>query len=163
MKRIGIFLIFLASICAASPLDQAFERLYNFDFAGAHRFIDQQVANDPADPLSYAVRASALLFQELDRLQILEGEFFADDKRLIDKKKIKPDPGLKDRFFRSVSDARKSAQAGLAKNPQDADALFALALASGLTGDYTSLVEKRQLNGFSYYKESTGFAQSLLK
>lgn len=163
MKRIGVFLILLASVCAASPLDQAFDRLYNFDFVGAHRFIDQQVATDPADPLSYAVRASALLFQELDRLQILEGEFFADDKRLIDKKKIKADTGLKGRFFQSIGEAQKSAQVRLAKNPQDADALFAMALASGLTGDYSSLIEKRQLNSFSYYKESTGFAQSLLK
>ena len=163
MKRIVVFVILLASVCAASPLDQAFDRLYNFDFVGAHRFIDQQVAADPADPLSYAVRASALLFQELDRLQILEGEFFADDKRLIDKKKMKADPRLKDRFFQSIGEAQKLAQARLAKNPQDADALFTMALSSGLTGDYSSLIEKRQLNSFSYYKESTGFAQSLLK
>ena len=163
MKRIGVLFILLASVCAAGPLDQAFERLYNFDFVGAHRFVDQQVAADPTDPLSYAVRASALLFQELDRLQILEGEFFADDKRLIDKKKIKPDPGLKERFFRSVSEAQRLAQVRLAKDPQDADALFTMSLAAGLTGDYSSLIEKRQLNSFSYYKESTGFAQSLLK
>ena len=163
MMRICVCLMMFAWACPASPLDQAFDRLYNFDFPGAHRFIDQQVAADPADPLSYAVRASALLFQELDRLQILEGEFFADDKRLIDKKKIKADAVLKDRFFQNIGAAQKSAQVLLAKDPQDANALFAMALASGLTGDYSSLVEKRQLNSFSYYKESTGFAQSLLK
>jgi len=163
MKRIPFLLSLLTSVCTASPLDLAFERLYNLDFAGAHRLIDQQVATDPSDPLSYAVRASALLFQELDRLQILEGEFFADDKRLIDKRKIKADPGLKDRFFKCIAEAQRSGQARLAKNPQDADALFTMALASGLTGDYSSLIEKRQINSFSSYKEATGFAQRLLK
>ncbi|MEP6534288.1 MAG: hypothetical protein ABJF23_03150 [Bryobacteraceae bacterium] len=163
MRRLVFSVILLALPCTASPLDLAFDRLYDLDFAGANRLIDQHVANDPADPLSYAVRASALLFQELDRLQILEGEFFADDKRLIDKRKIKADPGLKDRFFKCIAQAQKSGEAKLAANPQDADALFTMALASGLTGDYSSLIEKRQLNSFSYYKEATGFAQRLLK
>ncbi len=156
-------LLLLPAIGAASPLDQAFERLYNVDFAGAHHFVDMQVAADPADPLSYAVRASAILFQELDRLQILEGEFFADDKRIIEKKKIKPDPGLRERFFQCIAEAQKRARVRLAKNPQDADGLFAMSLASGLTGDYSSLIEKRQLNSFTFYKEANVFAQNLLK
>jgi hypothetical protein len=163
MKRGLALLILQAGICRASSLDLAFERLYNFDFPGAQRNIDANIAANPTDPLSYAVRASALLFQEFDRMQILEGEFFADDKRLIDKKRIKADPNLKARIFQCIAEAQRLAQARLAKNPQDADALFAMSLASGLTGDYTSLIEKRQLNSFSFYKEANGFAQNLLK
>ena len=53
-------------------------RLYNFDFPGAHRAIDAHLVEMPGDPLAYGVRAAALLFQELDRLEILHGEFFAD-------------------------------------------------------------------------------------
>jgi hypothetical protein len=77
--RILVLLSLFAAVSVASPVDQAFERLYKFDFTGAHRIIDAHVMSEPADPLSYAVRASALLFQELDRLQILEGEFFSDE------------------------------------------------------------------------------------
>jgi predicted Zn-dependent protease len=162
MKQLFSLLFLLSTAAGASQLEEAFERLYNLDFAGAHRFVDTHIAANPSDPLGYSVRASALLFQEFDRMQILEGEFFADDKRLIDKKKIKPDPALKVRIFDCIAQAQKLAQARLAKNPKDADSLFAMSLASGLTGDYSSLIEKRQLNSFSYYKEANGFAQTLL-
>jgi hypothetical protein len=163
MNRFLLPLILLTSVCGASSLDQAFNRLYNFDFPGAQRFVDAQMAANPSDPLSYAVRGSALLFQEFARLQILEGEFFADDKHLIDKKKIKADPAIKDRLFQCLAEARRLAEARLAKNPQDAEALFTISLASGMMGDYTSLVEKRQLNSLTYYKEANAFAQKVLK
>jgi len=163
MKRATIFLILMASYGRAGPLDQAFDHLYNLDFPGANRLVDTHVAADPGDPLGYAVRASAILFQELDRLQVLEGEFFADDKRLIEKKKLKSDPTLRERFFQTLSQAQNLAKGRLAKNPNDADSLFTMSLASGLTGDYSSLIEKRQLSSFSHYKEANGFAQTLLK
>jgi hypothetical protein len=162
MMRFGVLLLLTVSVCAATALDQAFDRLYNFDFAGAHRLVDAHIAANPEDPLGHAVRASAILFQEFDRMHILEGEFFADDKRLADKKKIKADPVLKARLFKSIAEAQRLAQARLAKNPHDADALFTMSLASGLTGDYTSLVEKRQLNSFAFYKQANVFAQKLL-
>src|ERR1700704_2437717 len=75
-----------------NEIDQAFSRLYNFDFPGAHAALNRRINSHPEDPLPYAVRASADMFYELDRLSILEGEFFSDDKRIADKKNIKPDP-----------------------------------------------------------------------
>ena len=33
-----------------------------------------------------------LLFRELHRLRILESEFFAEDQRIVEKRKLKPDP-----------------------------------------------------------------------
>src|SRR5712692_9103646 len=51
-----------------SEIDQAFARLYNTDFRGAHAHLDRYVSAEPSDPLGYAMRASADLFSELDRL-----------------------------------------------------------------------------------------------
>src|SRR5690349_7443867 len=84
-----------AIACVAAPtgerptpeLDQAFARLYNTDFRGAHTHLDRYISAQPADTLGYAMRASAYSFSELDRLGILESEFFGDDKRIIEKKK----------------------------------------------------------------------------
>src|SRR5215467_6282691 len=99
LRAAAVFLLLLtfrpAAFSQAQPneIDQAFSRLYNFDFAGAHAALDRRISAHPEDPLSYAVRASADLFFELDRLSILEGEFFADDKRIAEKRsKVKPDP-----------------------------------------------------------------------
>ena len=65
---------------STAEIDRAFARMYNTDFRGAHESIDRYVSAQPADPLGYAVRASAYLFSELDRLGILESEFFGNDK-----------------------------------------------------------------------------------
>lgn len=148
---------------ATTPIDRAFERLYNFDFGGAHKILDGYIGAQPSDPLSYAVRGSALLFEELDRLQILESEFFADDKRIIDKKKLRPDPMIRDRFFQSVNEAQNRAKSVLSTAPTDANALFTMCLSSGLVADYTALVEKRQWSSFSHIKQSHEYAIKLIK
>jgi hypothetical protein len=144
----------LASPGFDTPIDQAFTRLYNFDFAGTHRVADEQIALRPEYPLGYAVRASALLFQELDRLQILESEFFADDKRIAEKKKLHPDPQIRARFLATVEEARQRAQARLNGSADDKEALFTMSLAGGLLTDYTSLIEKRQLASFGLAKQA---------
>lgn len=147
----------------AGEIDKAFQRLYNTDFQGAFTRLDRYIAAEPADPLGYALRASAYLFQELVRLGVLEGEFFADDKRIIDKKKLKPDPEVRKKLFQAIADAQSRAKAILAKNPDDQNALFTMAVTNGIVTDYTALVEKRQISSLSTAKESNIFAQRLLK
>ncbi|MEX2261164.1 MAG: hypothetical protein WD696_04395 [Bryobacteraceae bacterium] len=147
----------------APEIDQAFTRLYNFDFSGSHAVLDQHIAANPSDPLGFAVRASAYLFHELDRLGILEGEFFADDKRLIDKKKLKPDPDVRAKFFATVDAAQTRALAVIKSDPDDRNALFALCIASGVVTDYVALIEKKQFGSLSHVKKSTQYAQRLLK
>jgi hypothetical protein len=146
-----------------NEIDQAFSRLYNFDFPGAHAALNRRISSNPEDPLPYAVRASADMFYELDRLSILEGEFFSDDKRIADKKNIKPDPANRALLFKALDDAQSHAQARLAANPNDENALFASCIATGVLGDYTALVEKKQIGSLSLVKRSTAFAQRLLK
>jgi hypothetical protein len=157
--------LFAGAVCQAGDpaVDRAFGRLYNFDFPGTHKAIDEQLVYKPGDPLAFAVRASALLFQELDRLEILQGEFFASDKRVIEKKKLKPDPAIRLRFFQSLAEAQTKAKGLLGKNPHDQNALFTLSMAAGLTADYNSLIDKRQLASFTYIKEANEWAQQLLK
>jgi hypothetical protein len=146
-----------------TPFDHAFERLYNFDFSTAHSIVDGYISVHPQEPLPYAIRASAHLFTELDRLGILEGEFFADDKRIIEKKKLKPDPNVRVRFLQSIQDAQSRAQNALAGNSNDRDALFTMAVAQGLATDYMALVEKRQIASLTPARQSNAYAQRLLR
>lgn len=144
-------------------IDHAFSRLYNFDFAGAHVILDRYIAANPADPLGYSVRCTAYSFAELNRLGILEGEFFIDDKKLIDRKKLKPDPDLRRKLFAAVEDAQSRARAVLETKPNDQNALFAMCITHGVVTDYMAFVDKKQLGSLNYVKSSTGFAQRLLK
>ena len=147
-----------------TPVQRALARLYNFDFPGANRILDEHMAQHPRDPLGYTFRASSDLFFELDRLLILEGEFFSDDKRIAEKRaKVKPDPNIRAHFFATIEKARKVADSRLLDNQNDVDALFAQCILAGLVLDYHALVEKKQLMSLGYVKEAQRWALRLLK
>ena len=147
-------LLLLATV-VASPVDKAFERLYNFDFAGAHSILDEHLKNSPADGLGYAVRASAFLFEELHRLRILESEFFAKDKRIIEKKKLVPDERIKASFDSALQTAEREAHANLAEPGQMMPMPCSRCHScSGLRADYTAFIEKRQFQSLTSIRQS---------
>ena len=163
MRLLSVCLLSLISTASAASIEQALNRMYNFDFAGADREMDRYIAEKPADPLGLTFRAASLLFRELERLAILEGEFFTQDKRLIDKKKLSPDLAVKDRLMAAIEQSKAIARNRLASAPNDSNALFALCLDAGLITDYMSLIEKRHLGSLTYAKESHSHAVKLLK
>jgi hypothetical protein len=148
---------------AAGELDHALARLYNFDFPGTHAVLNRFIAGHPQDPLGYSLRSATYLFHELDRLGVLEAEFFADDKRIIGRKGLKPDPEIRARFFQSTADAQARAEAILARDPENADALFAMCVVQGLLSDYVALVERRSFKSLPYTKRAYACARRLLK
>src|SRR6185312_9426045 len=161
-----LVLLFVPQICAAAEptlLDQAFADLYNFKFTAAHQAIDAYLVDHPDEAMPYAVRASAYLFYELDRLGILEGEFFVDDNKIADKKPKTPDPAVRAKFLNAVADTRSHADAALAADPNDKMALLAMCIAEGVSTDYMALVEKHQILSLGTAKKSNNYAQRLLK
>ena len=156
-------LLLFATATPPTPIDRAFERLYNFDFAGAHAILDVHMREHPTEPLPYAVRASALLFGELHRLRVLESEFFSQDKRVVAKKKTPPDEATGKAFRAALQSAQWHAQNTLGAKSEDADALFTMSLVSGLEADYMALIEKRQWQSLGLYEQSQGWSLKLLK
>src|SRR5260370_17005612 len=130
------------ALLTVTPIDQAFDSMYNSDFSAAQRTLNGYIAEQPEDPLGYCVRAAAYLFGELDRLLILDGEFFADDKRIAEKKKLRADPNIRNLFYQAVADAEARAKRQLAANPNDRNALFALCISSAVVSDYLSLLHQ---------------------
>ncbi len=147
---------------AETELDRAYRLMYNLDFSGAHTLIDRYIATHGDDPMGYASRASAFLFAEMDRLGILAADFFVDDDKIADKKKLKPDPKVRDAFYWATTQARERAEKQLAANARDANALLSMSVIFGLLTDYGAFVEKRQLTSLSYAKQSQHYAVRLL-
>jgi hypothetical protein len=143
--------------------ESAMNRMYNFDFPAAHRILNQWNQTHPEDPLGHAFEAASYLFSEFARLQILDGEFFEDDKRIVDKQNSNYDPKIRDLFYREIDSAKRLAKQRLAKDSRDQNALFAYTISLGLTGDYVSLVEKRGIASLAYSKESQTYALRLLQ
>ncbi len=156
-------LMALALAPPPTPLETAFHHLYNCDFAAAHSILNEAISKDPSNPLLYSVRAATYLFGEMDRLRILETDFFIDDKKVSTKKKLQPDPNVRHNFFQAVDGARQRANSRLAANPDDRDALFALCMSASVVTDYTALVERRQWRSVLLARQSNSYAQKLLK
>jgi hypothetical protein len=148
---------------AVGAIDRAFGRLYNFDFPGALAILDEQAHTDPSNPLIYSVQAGTYLFMEMDRLKVLQFQFFLDNDNMVDGTAgLKPDPAVRARLFAALTAARARAQARLATSPRDVDALFAMCMAAGVETDYTALVENRTWRSLKLARETTKHADTLL-
>jgi tetrahydromethanopterin S-methyltransferase subunit F len=145
-----------------SPFDQGFRLMYDLEFDRAHQFFSSWQREHPEDPVSPAADAAGFLFSEFQRLGVLEAQFYENDKAFNARKKLAPDPEVRDRFNLALDQSEGRARALLEKNPKDRDALFAMTLSSGLRADYAALIEKRNLASMRYTKESTKWSEQLL-
>ncbi len=146
----------------ASPLDRGFSGLYNLDFAGAQNDFSAWEKMHPDDPVGPVSEAAGYLFSEFNRLGVLEAQFYENDDAFADRKKLNPDPGVRDRFHGAIARAETLAHARLDKDAKDRDGLFALTMSSGLQADYAALIEKRNLASLHFTKEASASAQQLL-
>jgi hypothetical protein len=149
-------------VAAASMLDHGFSLLYSLKFNEAQQNFSQWQLQNPADPMGPASEGAGLLFSELDRLGILESQFFEDDKAFVDRKKLSPDAAVRGRFQAALDRAEALSKARLAKDPKDHDALLAMVMVNGLQADYAGLIEKRNFASLGYTKQGTSWAQQLL-
>jgi hypothetical protein len=141
------------------PLDRGFLMLYNLDFDHAHSIFASWEQSHPDDPMGPTADAAGLLFSEFQRLGVLESQFF---ERFESRPKPNADPAVRARFDAAIQKAEMIAQGRLAKNPRDKDALFALTLTNGLQGDYTALIERRNLASLHFTKQATAWAEQTL-
>jgi hypothetical protein len=146
----------------STALDRGFLGLYNLDFAGAQRDFSAWESQHPDDPVGPVSQAAGFLFSEFNRLGVLEGQFYDNDKAFTDRSQLSPDPAIHRQFEATLDHAEQLAHARLNKNDKDPDALFALTLSSGLRADYAALIEKKNLASLHYTKEASTWAQQLL-
>jgi len=166
MRFLATAVLLCLPTIAAEPetIDAALQRMYDFNFPASHEILDRYIAKHPQEPLPFAFRASAYLFYELDRMNILQSDFFIDDDQIAEKKKkVEPDPQVRVRFLQAVKDAETRADAALKVDPNDKQALFAMSIAQGVATDYMAFVEKRQIASISVAKRSNNYAQRLVK
>jgi hypothetical protein len=151
-----------AAMVYSPVLERGYQDMYNLDFAAAHQTFRGYQGEHPDDPTGYVSNAAAYLFSEFNRLHILESDLFTDDTKFEHRDKQSPDPTVKVEFEKELSKSDAAAAKILAQNPEDVNALFAQVLSNGLRGDYTALIEKRNIASLGYMKNSRLIAQKLL-
>lgn len=164
MIAIGVLSLAAVGRCdnTGTPLDTGYAAMYNLQFDAAHRSFQQWEAEHPQDPLGPVSDAAAYLFDQFNRLHVLEIELFTDNNRFEGRTKQSPDTQLKQQFEAQLARGMQLADAALRRDPKDGNALFASTLALGLRGDYLAMVEKRDLQGLSYMKQGRALAERLI-
>src|ERR1019366_1196564 len=145
-----------------NSLDTCYVDLYNLDFVAAHAQFSAWMQAHPEDPLGSASDAAAYLFGEFDRLSIIDVELFADQSRFDSRSKLTPDPAVRQAFEDRADRTNRLADAALARNPADANALYAKTLVCGMRSDYALMIEKRDLEALSYSKQATALSRQTL-
>src|SRR5262249_13297501 len=123
-----------------TAIDVGFSKLYELQFAEARTKFAQWEGTNPNDPLGPAAERASYLFEEFNAQGVLTSEFFLDDDKLFGSKALKTDPTRKTGFESAVSRAQNIAKARLKANANDVDALFSLAITTGMQGDYLSII-----------------------
>ena len=147
---------------AASHLDAGFDSLYDLNFNAAQAQFSDWKARYPNDPLGPAAAASAYLFQEFDRLGVLQSGLFRDDQTFHQRKKLTSDPRLKDLLDSELTLSETLAAKQLAKDSASVNALLAMTMANGLRADYAALIERKDGASLSYTKKGRKSAEKLL-
>src|SRR5713226_10462235 len=108
-SRTVALLVFLGVLCTAvaadsSPasLDRGFQLLYNLDFDRAQYHFAAYQQQHPDDPMGPVAEAAGLLFSELNRLGVLEAQFFENDDAFVDRPKLTADPEVHKKFQAAI-------------------------------------------------------------
>jgi hypothetical protein len=164
MLPLGLALMTTFAHGSASPsLVKGYRLMYGLKFDEAKAEIDRWKAQNPGDPRGPVSRAANILFEEFERLEILEAQFFVEDSRFENRPKPTPDPKIRERFESHLEAAEKAAEQCLERKPEDRDALFAMTLVHGLKADYLALIEKKNMAALDHTRKASRWAKRLLE
>lgn len=154
VKIFAVLLLIPAARCARAaalntdPLNRqpevqdAFQHFYNMDYDAAIARFEKIRSERHGDPIATDYVLDAVLFRELNRLDLLDTTFYANDGFLTGKHTVTEDPRVRDRVKTLADEAVNEASAGLKLNPGDVNALFARGWARSLQATYLAMVER---------------------
>jgi tetratricopeptide (TPR) repeat protein len=139
----------LALLLAAAPLfaqnplvTEGFDHFYNLEYPEAIAAFAKAIEQNPNDPELHNHMAQTLVFQEMFRNGALESEMVSGTNSFLRRPKMNPEPSTETHFLNEIALAMSLAQARLAKNPNDADALYAESVSYGLRSNFYWVVKK---------------------
>jgi hypothetical protein len=145
-----------------ATLDESYRAMYNLQFEQALAKVAEAKTLAKDDPVPWMTEATAILFQEFDRLHILTSEMFTSDEKFAARDAHNWDANRKQQFEEALKTAEKLAQQRLSRDKNDIRALFALTIVNGLRADNSALIEKKNLTALAYTRTASGYAERLL-
>ena len=107
--------------------------------------------------------ATTLLYKELNRLGKLETSAFRGDNGFLGEEKPQPDPEANEKFLGALYQARRLAEADLAKKPGDSAALFSLSSNYALLANYEFMIEKSYFSALRNGTKARKYSEELIE
>lgn len=172
---VGLFAFLLMSRCARAekvdtdPLNrepdvqEAFQHFYSMDYDAALFRFEKIQKDHPGDPMASAYVLDAVIFRELNRLDLLDTTFYANDGFLTGKHTVVEDPKVRDRV-RTLGDQIISQTGAVLKdNPNDVNALFVRGWTRSLQAVYSAMVERAFVAGLKQALGAHGDCEKVLQ
>jgi tetratricopeptide (TPR) repeat protein len=121
----------------------AFRAFYNLDYDDAIEILERESRAAQGDPGPFNHLAYGILYRALFRADALEGAIALSPTAFLGKPKVPMDAGDRARFNRALETSSELSRARLAKNPNDAEALYTLGVAELHRANLLFLVEKQ--------------------
>jgi tetratricopeptide (TPR) repeat protein len=134
-------------------VEETFRLFYNMDYDEALPRFEKIQKEHPGNPMATAYLLDAVLFRELNRLDLLDTTFYANDGFLTGKHTVVENSRVRDQIKALGDEAVNEANAELKTNPNDVNALFARGWVRSLQATYSAIVERAFVGGL---KEALG-------
>ena len=131
-----------AALNKTDAVRASFAAFYVMDYETAMQGFVKIAAEHPNDPLATDFVLDATIFRELNRLDLLDTTFYANDGFLTGKHTVVEDTKVRDEVKSLADKAIGQANVRLAADGKDVDALYARGWARSLEATYTALVER---------------------
>lgn len=145
-----------------ADLIRAFDHCYNLEYAEALVIFRHAAEADPGDPQRANYIAQAVLYNAMLKAGALESELVSGTNPFLRRERMNPTSEEQADFDSAINTAFTKAQAQLSSKPNDAVALYSLAITHGLRANYNFLVRKAWLDALKDSTASRKFAQRSL-
>ena len=120
----------------------AFDHFYNLEYDQALTDFYQAAKAHPNDADLRNNIAQTLLYREMFRNGALESELISGNNAFLRRPKMNPSQAVQNEFDGALKTAFSLSEARIAKNANDSDAIYSLAVTYGLRSNYEFLVKK---------------------
>jgi tetratricopeptide (TPR) repeat protein len=142
---------------------EAYQHFYSMDYDNALERFERIHREHPSDPMATDYVLNAVLFRELNRLDLLDTTFYANDGFLTGKHTVVEDPKVRDRVRALADEVNDEANAELKANPNNANALFARGWSKAFIAIYDALVERSFVPGLRSAMSARGDCDKVLQ
>jgi hypothetical protein len=119
-----------------------FDHFYNLEYPEALAYFRAQALQNPDSPTIQNHIAQTVLYREMFRSGALESELVTGNNPFLRREGLNPSPASEKEFQDAIGRALALAEARLASQPDDVQALYAQGVSYGLRGNYHFLVRK---------------------